>query len=177
MSVTRATNECWQESGYRRAVIGGSDEFHALVKELETLLESPSDEKQARQYAERRDEIERELIRLLRPDTYSGAEARQSVRVPCGLGGRLRSGLGRQQVQISNVSCGGAKIELESPLPAQTEVELEILAGPGSNGEIISRFGKIAWVRQNSAGVEFETGTEPLDQRMLRFVLELMRQR
>jgi hypothetical protein len=158
--------------------VSDSSEFDNLVKQLEGVLAE-----QARMgvgyslpLAERRMRIERELIGLLQPG-YLNAERRRSVRVPCRLGGRLRTTHGPINVVVTNVGCGGAGIEADRELEPNSEIELEILMGPGSRGEIHARFGQISWVKGKSAGIAFEPGTEPLDQHILRFILSLLKRR
>jgi len=126
------------------------------------------------QLLERRMHIEQELIRLLDP-AFTGAERRKHVRVPCRLHARLRTPNGPAPVTVTNLGCGGACLEL-TPVPAvHVEVELELLVGPGSGGQILSRFGQIAWSKGPRCGLAFEEGTEPLDQHILSFVLELLK--
>src|SRR5687768_5512037 len=111
----------------REVIVGGqSEHFYQLANELEQLVESAGGEDALRR-AQRRAEIEIELIALLHSGLYAGPEARRSVRVPCRLGGRLRTSTDRHQVTVTNVSCGGAGVELPSPPEAGAEVELEIL--------------------------------------------------
>lgn len=161
---------------YHPRVPNQSKEFDSLVQQLEGVLAE-----QARMgvgfsilLAERRLRIEQELMRLLQPGT-TVAEKRRSVRVPCNIGGRLRTRDGQLPVTIINLGGGGACIELDRPPPLDDDVELEFLMGPGSGGEIISRFGQVVWVNGRYAGIAFEPGTEPLDQHILRFILELLR--
>lgn len=153
-----------------------SDHFHQLASELARLLDEgqPVEAERSLEVAQRREQLERELIVLLRPGSFAGVEARRSVRVPCQLGGELRTSAERRGVMITNLSCGGAGLRLDQPVAAEAKVQLEFQAGD-SGEEYISRFGRVCWVAGTAAGIEFEPGTEPLDQRMLRFVLELIR--
>lgn len=153
-----------------------SDHFHQLARELARLLDAgqPVDAERSLEVAQRREQLERELIVLLRPGSFSGVEARRSVRVPCQLGAQLRTSAERRAVMIISLSCGGAGLKVDQPLDAEAKVQLEFRAGD-SGEEFISRFGRVCWVSGSAAGIEFEPGTEPLDQRMLRFVLELIR--
>ena len=146
-----------------------------LVRELENVLAEHAAVGVAfsRTLADKRAHVERELLRALSPGFEN--ERRWHVRVPTTLHGRLLTSAGRRPVAVINIGSGGACVELEGPPGPGSEIELELLTGPGTLGDMHSRFGYVVWVQGSRAGLCFETGTEPLDQHLMRFIVELLK--
>ena len=97
------------------------------------------------------------------------------MRVPCRLKATLHTPMGPTEAWVVNIGGGGACFECEMPVEVGDDVEVEIEMD-AANHDLLLRFGTICWARPGTAGMVFEAGTEPLNQLLLRHILQLLRE-
>ena len=125
--------------------------------------------------AQRRLDLERGLLALEQPDRDPSLERRSFVRVPCQLKAILHTPVGTTEVMVINIGGGGARFQGPIALEVGDDVEIEIEMD-AANHDLLLRFGTICWAQGGEAGMAFEAGTEPLNQLLLRYIIQLLHQ-
>lgn len=123
--------------------------------------------------------VERRIMQLV-GHVPPGEERRSGVRLSCEMSVRMRTRNLSVRAQVTDIGAGGVFVTTDTDFTVGTVVELEV-RGSGTDEHGLRVRGEVAWIAPGNGGgvgVCFnQTPTSAHEQRIRRFVIELLRHR